>query len=126
MSIYGIGTDIVEVERIAQKLNHQGFIERAFTTDEIKFCQEQVNKGEHFAARFAAKEAFMKAMGKGWTAQTDFKEIEVLRHKNGAPYIQLHRDAQEYFNSLNLKNILVSLSHTKQNAIAFVIIETDE
>jgi holo-[acyl-carrier protein] synthase len=124
MSIYGIGTDIVEVGRIALKLNQKGFIERVFTPNEISYCLKQANKEQHFAARFAAKEAYMKAMGSGWTAQTDFRDIEVKGNKNGAPYINLHGKAFEFFNSSNLKKILVSLSHTKQTAIAFVIIET--
>ena len=124
MSIYGIGSDIVEVERIALKLNHKGFIERVFTDKEISYCLKQANMEQHFAARFAAKEAYMKAMGSGWTENADFREIEVIRNDNGAPSIQLHGKASKYFDSLSLENILISLSHTKQSAIAFVIIES--
>ena len=125
MSIYGIGTDIVDVKRIALKQKHKGFFERVFTQNEISYCLKQANDEQHFAARFAAKEAYMKAMGSGWMAQADFKDIEVKRNENGAPYIQLHGKTLDFFNALNLKKILVSLSHTKRSAIAFVIIESE-
>ena len=121
--IHGIGSDIVDIERLSDKLARSEFVDRVFTLNEIKYCSDQSHSAEHYAARFAAKEAYMKALGKGWTENSDFRDIEVIKDENGAPYIKLHDKAAKFFDSLALKSIFVSLSHTDKTAIAFVIIE---
>ena len=122
MNIFGIGNDTVEPERIAEKCNRPGFVNRVFSDNEINYCESKKHSSEHFAVRFAAKEAYMKALGSGWSEGADFKEIEVLNEESGAPKIHLHGKTREKFDALNLKSIFVSLSHTSKSAIAFIII----
>lgn len=121
-NIRGIGTDIVEVNRMQSKLEKPGFIQRTFTSSEIDYCEKQKHSAQHFAARFAAKEAYMKALGTGWSKVADFLEIEIYHDHKSAPKIKLHGQSQKHFEESNLKEIFVSLSHTQTNTIAFVII----
>jgi holo-[acyl-carrier protein] synthase len=123
--IYGIGTDIVEVDRIAAKIEKgKGFRELVFTPQEIAYCEQQVNPAQHYAARFAAKEAFLKAMGTGWGhGKINFNEIAITNNEAGKPLLQLTGPAASCYNELLIKQILVSLSHVKATAIAMVVIE---
>jgi len=123
--IYGIGTDIVEVDRIAAKLGKgTGFRDLVFTQQEIDYCEQQVHPAESYAARFAAKEAFLKAMGTGWGhGKVHFNEISVTNSETGKPSLQLIGDAAACYSELQIKQILVSLSHVKTTAIAMVVIE---
>jgi holo-[acyl-carrier protein] synthase len=123
--IYGVGTDIVEVDRIADKiLKGKGFRELVFTPHEISYCEKQVNAYESYAARFAAKEAFLKALGTGWgNGGVDFNEIEITNDDKGKPSLQLIGKATSRYMALHIRQILVSLSHIKTTAIATVIIE---
>ncbi|WP_295118277.1 holo-ACP synthase [uncultured Chitinophaga sp.] len=125
--ILGIGTDIVEVERVAAKIQKgQGFRELVFTPDEIAYCEKQASKYESYAARFAAKEAFLKALGTGWgNGGVNFNEIEVHNNDAGKPSIFLLEPATRLYAEKNICKISVSLSHVKTMAIAFVIIEAD-
>lgn len=122
--IAGIGIDLIEVERVAEKINKEkGFRELVFSQKEILYCESKANKFEHYAARFAAKEAFLKAMGTGWTSGTSFNEIEIVHDINGQPKLELTGvTARTFALSANAK-IFVSLSHLKSNATALVIIE---
>ena len=119
----GLGTDIVEVERMAARLEKPTFVNLVFTDTEINYCQPKKHKAQHFAARFAAKEAYMKAVGLGWTNDANFKEIEIINDKNGKPEIRLSGQSLKYFRGNNFKQILVSLSHTKTMAMAVVAID---
>ena len=122
--ILGIGTDIVEVERIAQKIQKNiGFRELVFSEEEINYCETKAHPYQHFAARFAAKEAFFKALGTGWTNGTNFKEVIVFNDLEGKPYIQLLGETKSTLQYLDTKSIFLSISHTRFSAIAFVIIE---
>ena len=122
--IKGTGTDIIEVERIASKIQKEnGFREFVFSTEEIKYCENKTNKYEHYAARFAAKEALGKALGLGWVEGTTINEIEILNNIDGKPYINFIGETAKQIASLNLGNIHVSLSHIKTYATAIVIIE---
>lgn len=123
--IYGIGTDIVEVDRIAAKMEKgTGFRDLVFTPHEITYCDAQVNPSQHYAARFAAKEAFLKAMGTGWGhGKINFNEIEICNDETGKPLLRLTGNATSSYNELQIKQILVSLSHVKATAIAMVVIE---
>lgn len=120
----GLGTDIVEVERIASKLKkNKGFRELVFSPAEIAYCEKQAKKHEHFAARFAAKEAFLKAIGTGWAGSgMAFNEIEIRNNENGKPQIFLLGKSKEAAQHLQDSTILVSLSHIKTHAIATVVI----
>ena len=122
--IFGIGTDLIEVERVADKMEKkQGFKELVFSADEIIYCEARTFKYEHYAARFAAKEAFLKAIGTGWRNGTAFNEIEIYNDEEGKPEIRFHGLTAKTIAALKLGKIFVSLSHLKTMACAMVIIE---
>ena len=89
MKIFGIGTDIVDVKRIKKSLNNKLFLSRLFNKDEISKCGKTINSSNCFAKRFAAKEAFSKALGTGISKGINFNEIIILNEKNGKPFIRL-------------------------------------
>ena len=123
--ILGIGTDLIEVERVADKMEHKrGFKELVFSPAEIIYCEAKANKYEHYAARFAAKEAFLKAMGTGWRSGTAFNEIEIYNDGEGKPEFRFLGITAETVVSMKAGKIFVSLSHLKSMACAMVIIET--
>jgi holo-[acyl-carrier protein] synthase len=123
--IFGIGTDLIEVERVAEKMEKkQGFKELVFSAGEIIYCEARTYKYEHYAARFAAKEAFLKAIGTGWRNGTAFNEIEIYNDEEGKPEIRFHGLTAKTIADLKLGKIFVSLSHLKTMACAMVIIES--
>lgn len=126
--IAGIGTDIVEVDRVAASIEKgKGFRELVFTPLEIAYCEQQANKYQSYAARFAAKEAFLKALGTGFGyGGVHFKEIEISNNEAGKPSIHLLGDAEQLYTVRKIRHISVSLSHVKTMATAFVIIEGEE
>ena len=121
--IIGLGTDLVEVERMAKSIETTGFREKIFSPGEIVYCESKVNKAESYAARFAAKEAFFKALGTGWRGGMAFHEIEVINNKLGKPDILINGAVREFIEKKKIARIHVSLSHLKQMATAFVILE---
>ncbi|MBX3239227.1 MAG: holo-ACP synthase [Chitinophagaceae bacterium] len=122
--ITGIGTDIVEVERIRKALEKErGFRELVFAPEEITYCEAQTNKFQHYAARFAAKEAFFKALGTGWKDGTAFNEVAVVKDEKGKPGIRLLNKTAATLQHLNPASIFVSLSHISPAATAIVVIE---
>ena len=122
--IAGLGIDIVEVERIAEKIEkNNGFRELVFSAKEISYCESKPHKHEHYAARFAAKEAFFKALGSGWLNGTAFNEVEIINNEQGKPEIVLLGLTHNTVSSLGDFNIMVSVSHVKSTATAVVIIE---
>jgi holo-[acyl-carrier protein] synthase len=122
--IAGLGTDIVEVERIAEKIEkNNGFRELVFSTNEISYCESKTQKYEHYAARFAAKEAFFKALGTGWLNGTAFNEVEIVNDELGKPEIKLLGETQTTISAFQIINIMVSLTHVKSIALATIIIE---
>lgn len=123
--IFGIGTDLVDVKRVAEKMKKkEGFRELVFSAHEIAHCETMGHKYEHYAARFAAKEAFLKALGTGWRNGTAFNEIEIYNDREGKPELRLLDTTANTIAGLNLGKISVSLSHVKTMACAMVIIET--
>ena len=123
--IFGIGTDLIEVERVAEKMEKkQGFKELVLSADEIIYCEARTYKYEHYAARFAAKEAFLKAIGTGWRNGTAFNEIEIYNDEEGKPEIRFHGLTAKTIAELKLGKIFVSLSHLKTMACAMVVIES--
>jgi len=122
--VEGTGIDLIEVERIAFNIEKDaGFKEMIFTETEIDYCESKANKYQHYAARFAAKEAFFKALGTGWQEGTQFNEIEITNTTAGKPELVLLGKTQQALNYLGITRILVSLSHLKTIACAVVIIE---
>src|SRR6266849_1895698 len=124
--IVGTGIDIAEIPRIAQALARHGdrFLRRVFTDGEIQYCDSKANRVERYAARFAAKEAAMKALGTGWSRGVRWRDIEVARQPGGRPTIKFHGKAQEFASRLHARNVSLSLSHTPEQAIASVILES--
>ena len=124
--IVGTGIDIAEVPRIRESIEKFGerFLNRVFTEGEINYCRSKANFVERFAARFAAKEAAMKALGTGWNHGVRWRDVEVVRAKGSRPTIVFHGKAAEFAARLGTKNIALSLSHTAEQAIAQVILES--
>jgi len=123
--IIGTGIDIIEVDRIAQRVGRDsGFRDFVFSKDEINYCDSKVSRFEHYAARFAAKEAFLKAVGQGWDSGLSFHEIEVVNGPNGKPGLRLTGQTEKKLLTLGIRIIHVSLSHIKSMATAVVIIES--
>lgn len=123
--IVGSGIDIAEVPRIAAAIERFGerFLHRIFTEGEIRYCDSKANRVERYAARFAAKEAALKAIGTGWSRGVTWKDIEVRREPGGRPTIAFSGKAGEFAARLGVKRAALSLSHTKEQAIASVILE---
>jgi holo-[acyl-carrier protein] synthase len=122
--IAGLGIDMIEVERIASRIaKEQGFRELVFSAAEIAYCQSKAHPYEHYAARFAAKEAFFKALGTGWSAGTAFHEIEVLPDAQGKPEVHLLGQTALMLQNAGIGRILVSLTHLASLASAVVVIE---
>jgi len=123
--IYGIGTDIIEVTRIEKAMSRDtGFREKIFTEGEIAYCEPKRNKYQHYAARFSAKEAFLKAVGTGWRFGVRFADIDVYHDEMGQPHIRTTGIAKELTERLSVSKIHVSLSHLKELATAVVVLES--
>ncbi|MBW6514174.1 MAG: holo-ACP synthase [Candidatus Syntrophosphaera sp.] len=122
--IIGIGTDIVKIERIRRLLElYPGFADKVFTAGEISYCGGRSNPEQSFAARFAAKEALMKALGTGWDGRVNWLDIEVLQTGRFRPEILAHGATKEILAGLGVTGIHLSLSHEKEFALAFVVLE---
>jgi holo-[acyl-carrier protein] synthase len=122
--VAGIGIDMVEVDRIAIKINmDNGFKDLVFSTGEIAYCETKTNRHEHYAARFAAKEAFFKALGTGWLKGTAFNEVEIQNAANGKPELVFLGATKTIIDGMGFTGISVSLTHIKTMASAVVIIE---
>jgi holo-[acyl-carrier protein] synthase len=124
--IVGTGIDIAEVPRIRLSIERFGlrFLERIYTTREMEYCDSKANRAERYAARFAAKEAAMKALGTGWNHGVRWRDCEVVRMPGGRPTIAFHGKAGEFAARLGVKNAALSISHTEEQAIAQVILES--
>jgi holo-[acyl-carrier protein] synthase len=124
--IVGTGIDIAEVPRLARAIARHGdrFLHRIFTENEIHYCESKANRVERYAARFAAKEAAMKALGTGWNHGVRWRDVEVCREPGGRPTIAFHGKAAELAAQLGAVHTALSLSHTAEQAIAQVILES--
>jgi holo-[acyl-carrier protein] synthase len=124
--ISGTGTDIIEVHRIQTVMERDiGFREKIFTQGEITYCETKKNKYQHYAARFSAKEAFLKAIGTGWRFGIRFADIDVYHDDFGKPLIRLSGKAEELALRDGISKIHLSLSHLKEMATAVVIVEKE-
>ena len=123
--IVGTGIDIAEVPRVRRSIERFGnrFLERIYTVGEMRYCDSKANRAERYAARFAAKEAAMKALGTGWSRGVRWRDCEVTRLAGGRPAIAFHGKASEIAAKLGVKNAALSISHTAEQAIAQVILE---
>ena len=116
-----VGIDIIEIARIGSALSRwdDRFRKMVFTASEIKFCEARSNPVQHYAARFAAKEAVAKALKSSKTVFLKWTDVEIVSHENGAPTIILHGEAGSLFNGFQLS---ISLSHSVNSAIAIAIL----
>ncbi len=123
--ILGTGIDLAEVARIREAVERYGrrFLERVFTPAEIEYVERKANRHERYAARFAAKEAGMKAIGTGWRGGVRWQDFEVRNQRSGRPVLQLHGVAGEVARRMGVERIHLSLTHTETLAQAFVILE---
>ena len=124
--VLGLGTDMIEIARIERSLTRYGdaLLHRIYTTAEISYCQQKKkNAAESFAARFAAKEAAAKALGTGISRGVTWREIEVLRLPGQRPTLHLSGRAAEIAAHLGVRHLALSLSHTREHALAVVVAE---
>jgi len=123
--IQGIGTDLVENERIRKIIGKWGpkFLQRIFSSQEIGYCESHAQAFIHYGARFAAKEAFLKALGIGLGRGVRFSEIEVVRKPNGKPDLAVHGGADSLIKKQKIKTMHLSITHTKCHSSAIVILE---
>ena len=123
--IVGIGIDRIEIDRVRTAWRRHGerFHRRVYTDDEWCYCLSRPDPASSLAARFAAKEATMKAMGRGWEGGIRFRQIEITRNSAGAPGVRFHGAALDYSRSLGAGHSHVSLTHDRTHAMALVVIE---
>ena len=122
--IIGTGIDIVEISRIknASLKWKDAFLKRIFTDKEIAYSKERSSSYQHLAARFAAKEAVLKAFGSGWNKRIEWTDIEVWNEESGKPKVELHNHIKQLKNKKKVKDIIISLSHTRTYAVASAIL----
>lgn len=123
--IYGIGTDFVDVSRIERILEKWGsrFLGRVFANGEIEYCKNRAFPAVHFAARFAAKESFLKSLGIGLGMGINLREIEVGNNAAGSPVLKLNEKLVSMLLELGVKKIHISMTHTREYAHAIVVLE---
>lgn len=123
MNVVGIGTDIIECLRIAQMIERHGelFLNRVYTPHEIEYCSARKAATQHYAGRFAAKEAILKALGTGWTRGISWGDMEVRNDFGGRPRVLLGGGAREVCAQQGIAQILISISHCRTHATAYAI-----
>jgi holo-[acyl-carrier protein] synthase len=121
--VVGIGTDIVECLRIAQMIQRHGelFINRVYTPAEIRYCRSRKQATQHYAGRWAAKEAILKALGTGWRRGISWRDIEVVNNDGGRPIVRLSGGARDAAEKLGVREIQVSVSHCRSHATAYAL-----
>lgn len=123
MEIVGIGTDIIECVRIRAMIDKHGelFLRRVFTDREIRYCQRSKQATEHFAGRWAAKEAILKCLGTGWSKGLCFTDIEIVNDPTGKPRAELRAATKDHANTLGIGEVMISISHCRAYATALAI-----
>jgi holo-[acyl-carrier protein] synthase len=125
MPILGLGTDIVECLRIAQMIERHGelFISRVYTDLEIEYCSARKAATQHYAGRWAAKEAVLKALGTGWQRGISWRDIEIRNDRHGAPSVVLRAGAREVFEMAGMERMHITISHCRCHAVAYAVAE---
>ena len=123
MDVLGIGTDIIECLRIAQMIERHGelFINRVYTDHEIAYCSARKAATQHYAGRWAAKEAVLKALGTGWRRGISWRDIEVRNQPSGQPVIALRGGARDVIEATGIQQMLISISHCRSHATAYAL-----
>ncbi len=121
--IIGIGVDLVKIDRIGRAVKSRvGFLERVFTESEREYCSRQKFPAQHYAGRFAAKEAVLKAIGTGWSAGVKWTDMEVLHGEGGGPIVNVSGRVKDLMDLKGVKQILLSYSHDEGYAVAQVVL----
>src|ERR1700729_3575014 len=125
--VIGMGTDLIETRRVQESIDRFGerFLERIFTAGEIAYCTRKKNAAESFAARFAAKEAGAKALGTGISRGVSWREFEVRREPSGGPTLHVTGRAREMADTIGVKRMQLSLTHSRDLAMAVVVAEDE-
>ena len=120
--VRGIGVDIIEIDRIRRSIETTGksFLEKVYTDGEIAYCDAKAHRYQHYAARFAAKEALSKALSTGWAGKFRWKDVEVMNEPSGQPRFTLHGSLGA---RLAATDIMLSMSHSESHVVAMVIIQ---
>ncbi len=123
MKIIGIGTDIVECLRIAQMIERHGelFINRVYTDFEIGYCSSRKAATQHYAGRWAAKEAVLKALGTGWRRGISWRDVEIRNDGSGRPTVALRGGARDVVQQLGIREMHISISHCRSHATAYAL-----
>jgi holo-[acyl-carrier protein] synthase len=123
MEIVGIGTDIVECLRIRRMIEHHGelFLNRVYTEREIRYCQARKRSTEHFAGRWAAKEAILKCLGTGWRRGLSWTDMEIRNDPGGQPRVHMCGGAKDLAQAMHISDILITLSHCRAYATAYAL-----
>ncbi|MCA9197573.1 MAG: holo-ACP synthase [Planctomycetales bacterium] len=123
MNVIGIGTDIVEIARIQGMVQRHGelFVQRVYTQHEIDYCSSKKMAMQHYAGRWAAKEAVLKALGTGWIRGISWRDVEVYSHPGGKPSIRLAGGARTVCEKMGIGEIFISISHCRTNATAYAL-----
>ena len=125
--IIGIGVDIVQIERVRKLVeNYSEFMHQVFTAREIEFCQAKADSASSYAARFAAKEAMMKALGTGWNEKVNWLDIEVINERQGKPILKIGGKTLQLMQQMGVRQTHLSLSHERDYALAFVVLEGEK
>ncbi|MFQ5730593.1 MAG: holo-ACP synthase [Planctomycetaceae bacterium] len=121
--VVGLGTDIIEIVRIGRMVERHGelFLNRVYTDEEIRYCQRRRECYQHFAGRWAAKEAVMKTLGTGWIRGVRWRDIEVASLKTGQPVVNIHGGAKEFSEKLGIDEFLITISHCRSYATATAV-----
>lgn len=120
--IIGIGVDLVKIDRIEKAGKGSGFLERVFTAREREYCSRQKFPAQHYAARFAAKEAILKAIGTGWSGGVKWVDMEVLHGEGGGPIVNLSGRVKDLMDLRGVKQVLLSYSHDEGYAVAQAVL----
>jgi len=129
--IVSVGVDMIEVARIQRALEDSAigkrFRDRVYTAGEIAYCETKKGRGKYqsYAGRFAAKEAVMKALGRGWGSTVSWLNIEIVRGTRGKPEIALHNPTSAFAEKNGIRRLLVSITHTDEHAMAYVLAQDD-
>jgi holo-[acyl-carrier protein] synthase len=120
--VRGIGIDIIEIHRLQTSIENIGsrFLEKIFTPSEIAYCDAKAHRYQHYAARFAAKEAMSKALSTGWTGEFRWKDVEITNEVSGQPRVTLHGTLRS---RLEGATVMLSMSHSESHVVAMVLIE---
>ena len=123
MEILGIGSDIVECVRIGRMIEQHGelFLRRVYTSREMRYCQARRHSTEHFAGRWAAKEAVLKALGTGWRRGIGWRDVEIRNDPSGQPHVAVRGYAKEIAKRLELQDVLITISHCRTYAVAYAV-----